>query len=604
MILNGKNGLKALALGSILMLNACSLKQMVKMAKDQELTVTPSPLEVHGDSVAFDVSAVLPVKMLKKNKIYSIAAFYKYGDEKIDLGNFDFVSTEYPDAKTTTPKLSKHYSFFYKPEIGNGDLVVIGTASNLEKTKSKSTDEFPVAKGIITTSRLVKDYYAVAYADHGYNNKEELVPTYVNFYFEQGSSKLRKTEMTGQNGKFLDAFILSKPITRNVSIVGQHSPEGTETTNSNLANDRSKVIEKYIKERVKHYVPKEVKNKDSVVNASQYVTKGIVMDWAGFKAQLDSSKLDASKKTEILNIINGSGDFLSKEKQLEKLPYFKKELLNGIYPKLRTARTELWSVKKKKTDAEISVLAKKIVEGSVNMDTLSAEELGYAATLTSVPAEKVKIYEALVKKADNWVAYNNLGAALLELAKLEIDQNKKSDLISKASNYLEMSLKKQENGESHLNLASAYLMKGVRVSSRDEANKALASKAGDNVKKGANGILGVLDIKDGKYDLALSDLSKSTDSLEILFNTALANLLKKDFGAAKSTLANYTAKAPNDALGFYLTAVLAARQKDEATVVSNLTKAVSLNSKLKEKAAMDMEFYDYWNSENFKSALK
>ncbi|MCU0416128.1 MAG: hypothetical protein MUE33_02980 [Cytophagaceae bacterium] len=604
MILNRKNGLKALALGSILLINACSLKQMVKMAKDQELTVTPSPLEVHGDSVAFDVSAILPLKMLKKNKIYSVNTFYKYGTEKLDLGAFDFVSTEYPDAKTTNPKMTKHYSYFYKPEIGNGDLVIIGTASNLEKTKSKSTDEFPIAKGIITTSRLVKDYYAIAYADHGYNNKEELVPTYVNFYFEQGSSKLRKTEMTGQNGKFLDAFILSKPVTRNVSIVGQHSPEGSETANTNLANERSQVIQKYIQERVKYYIPKGVKNKDSVVALSQYVTKGIYMDWAGFKAQLDSSSLSATQKSEILNIINGSGDFISKEKQLEKLPYFKKELLNGIYPKLRTARTELWSVKKKKTDAEISVLAKQICDGTVKLDTLSIEELGYAATLTSLPSEKVRIYEALVKKADNWVAYNNLGAALLELAKTEIDQNKKSDLISRATNYLEMSLKKQDSGEAHLNLASAYLMKGVRISARDEANKAIASKAGDNVKKGASGVLGVLDIKDGKYDMALSDLSKSTDSLEILYNTALTNLLKKDFGTAKSQLSNYNAKAPADAYGFYLSAVLAARQKDETALVSNLTKAVSLNAKAKERAAVDMEFYEYWNSENFKNVLK
>jgi TolA-binding protein len=167
-----------------------------------------------------------------------------------------------------------------------------------------------------------------------------------------------------------------------------------------------------------------------------------------------------------------------------------------------------------------------------------------------------------------------------------------------------MSLKKQDNGEAHLNLASAHLMRQVRDKSREEASKALSSNANDAVKKGANGILGTLDIKDGKYVMALEDLSKSNDSLEITYNTALANLLKKDFNAAKAGFETYTSKASNDAYGFYLAAVTAARLKDEGSTVANLQKAITLNSKLKEKAGMDMEFFDYWNSENFKNALK
>src|SRR6185437_15723743 len=88
-----------------LLFNGCALKQMVKMAKDQQLTVTPSPLEVHGDSVAFDVSATLPPKMLKKNKIYTVDAKYNYNGQKIDLGTVEFVSTNFPNAKTEKPVL-------------------------------------------------------------------------------------------------------------------------------------------------------------------------------------------------------------------------------------------------------------------------------------------------------------------------------------------------------------------------------------------------------------------------------------------------------------------------------------------------------------------
>ncbi|HSY61583.1 MAG TPA: hypothetical protein VK796_06885, partial [Cytophaga sp.] len=495
MILNRQSVTVALMTAGMLAFNSCSLKQMVKMAKDQELTVTPSPLEVHGDSVAFDISATLPVKMLKKNKIYSVSTFYKIGDEKIELGSFDFVSTEYPDAKTTAPKITKHQAFAYKPEIGNGDLVVVGTASNLDKTKVKSTEEMPVAKGLITTSRLVKDYSYVAYADHGYNNKEELIPSTVNFYFEQGKSVLRQSEMKGENAKFLDAFITAKNITRTISVIGHHSPEGTETKNANLANERSVVIEKYVKERMKHF------KQDSIVNTIQFVTKGDIKDFEPLKAEIaKDTKLTPEQKSELLNIIAGSGDFTAKQQQIEKLPYYNKLVLAHLYPTLRTARTEIWTVKPKKTDAQISLLAAQLAAGKVSVDTLTAEELSYAGTLTPILSEKAAIYEALVKKTDNWAAYNNLGAVYVEQAKAEVDQNKKKELVNKAINTLEMSIKKQDNGEAHVNLASAYILSGVRDLSRNEANKALASNASDAVKKGANGILGTLDVKDGKYE--------------------------------------------------------------------------------------------------------
>jgi len=599
MTLNRQSVTVALITAGMLAFNSCSLKQMVKMAKDQELTVTPSPLEVHGDSAAFDITASLPVKMLKKNKIYSVSTFYKIGDEKIELGSFDFVSTEYPDAKTTQPKITKHQAFAYKPEIGNGDLVVVGSASNLDKTKVKSTEEMPVAKGLITTSRLVKDYSYVAYADHGYNNKEELMPSTVNFYFEQGKSVLRKSEMKGENAKFLDAFITAKNITRTISVIGHHSPEGTETKNANLANERSVVIEKYVKERMKHF------KQDSIVNTIQFVTKGDIKDFEPLKAAIaKDTKLSPEQKDELLNIVNGSGDFTSKQQQIEKLPYYNKSVLAHLYPTLRTARTEIWTVKPKKTDAQISLLAGQLAAGKVSVDTLTAEELSYAGTLTPILSEKVAIYEALVKKTDNWAAYNNLGAVYVEQAKVEVDQNKKKELINKAINTLEMSIKKQDNGEAHVNLASAYMLSGVRDLSRNEANKAVASNASDAVKKGANGILGTLDVKDGKYELALQDLSKSNDSLQVKFNSALASLLKKDFNTAKAGFANYIAAAPNDAAGYYLAAVTAARQKDEATLTTNLKKAKALSSKFGERAVSDMEFYDYWNSENFKNALK
>ena len=68
-----------------LSLAGCTLPQMVKMSKDQQLTVTPNPLEVHKDTVTFDMAANLPAKMLKKGTVYTVNTFYKYGEQEVAL---------------------------------------------------------------------------------------------------------------------------------------------------------------------------------------------------------------------------------------------------------------------------------------------------------------------------------------------------------------------------------------------------------------------------------------------------------------------------------------------------------------------------------------
>jgi cytochrome c biogenesis protein ResB len=75
---------------AIIALTGCTLPKMVKMAKDQQVTVTPNPLEVHKDTVTFDLAANLPVKMLKKGTVYTVNTFYKYGDQEVALDPIPF----------------------------------------------------------------------------------------------------------------------------------------------------------------------------------------------------------------------------------------------------------------------------------------------------------------------------------------------------------------------------------------------------------------------------------------------------------------------------------------------------------------------------------
>jgi hypothetical protein len=198
------------ALAGVLTLGGCSYGQMLKIAEEQDVQVNPSPLELHGDSVKFSISATLPLNMLKKNKLYSVKTKYAYGDQEEEFENLEFTLAEFENQDVEQPNISQEISFFYTEEMKQGALTVQGIVSNLEKTKFKETPTMDLAQGVITTSQLVKDVTYTSYADHGYNNKEELVPTHVGFFFDKGQSKLKRSEVQGDEGKKTRCFYCLK----------------------------------------------------------------------------------------------------------------------------------------------------------------------------------------------------------------------------------------------------------------------------------------------------------------------------------------------------------------------------------------------------------
>jgi hypothetical protein len=576
-------------------LAGCTLPKMVKMSKDQQLTVTPNPLEVHKDTVTFDMAANLPVKMLKKGTVYTVNTFYKYGEQEVALDPIQFKAEDYPNAATEQPKATHTFSFAYAPAMKNGVVEVEGVASKGEKTKSSG--RMQVATGIITTSKLVKPVYFAAYAGHGYNNQPELEPVIIpDFIFQQGRSVLRTSEIRSAKGKQLDAFIASKNATSTVTITGTHSPEGAERINSRLAPDRAAAIEKYYRQQMKKY------DYQQQADEIKFILKPVIRDWNEFKDALAAyDGITSEQKAEYLNIINGSGDFESQEDQLHKLSTYRK-VFRDIYPKLRSAKTEILVMKDKKTDAEIAVLAKQITQSNINTDTLSLEELMYGATLTPSLEEKARIYEAATKKATSWQAHNNLGAVYI--AQGMENPSSAESMADKAQAQLEIAARLQDSPEVHANLASVEMMKGNPYAAYNHAAQALNSGlSGDNAA-GLNGVKGAAEIYMAKYADAVRSTSAATDNAENLFNKGLAQLLNKDYQNALSSFNDAAAKDSNLAVAYYGAAVAAARLGNTDQIVSNLSKAVAGDPSLKEAALTDLEFSKVSSNEAFRNALK
>jgi len=583
-----------IALSAIFTLSGCSLNQMITASKNQNLTVTPNPLEVHADTVNFEMAANLPVKMLKKGKVYTINSYYKYGEGETQLEAIEFKADDYPSAGTSEPKINKSFSMPYSAALDKGDLEIEGVASDPKNGKSKVGERLPVAKGVITTSKLVENAYYAAYADHGYNNKEELTPVNVDFFFLQGRSDLRYSERTGERGKELSAFIADKNVTKSVTVIGSHSPEGTERINSDLAKRRADVIEAFYRKNMKKYDYK------GMADSITFIIKPVVDDWAAFKTELNAYEgLSSDEKSEYLNIVNGAGTFEEKEKSLSRLSTYKK-VFKDVYPKLRTAKTEILKVKVKKSDAEISVLAKQIAGGTASADTLSEAEMMYAASLTPSLSEKEAIYKEATKKSDSWNSHNNLAAVYIAQA-IESGDNTKADM---ALTQLEIANKKKESAEAYANLGSVYLMQGNAYKANDALNKAGSMGASNDVTKGMNGVKGATEIIMAKYANAVSSESSAEDNATNAFNKGLAQLLNKDFQNAIGSFDDAIGMNSKHAMANYGAAIANARLNKIDGVIKYIKEAVAINPDLKDKALNDLEFRAFAANELFRGALK
>lgn len=332
----------------------------------------------------------------------------------------------------------------------------------------------------------------------------------------------------------------------------------------------------------------------------QFVLKPIIRDWTEFKTALANyNGISSEEKAEYLNIINSGGTFEEQEKRMKKLPTYKK-VFKDVYPGLRTAKTEILTVKDKKTPEEILVLAKQITTGSASADALTFEELMYAGTLTPDNKEKEAIYLAATKKGTNWNAHNNLAAAYIAQA-IENPSNAAS-LAEKAKTQLDIAVRINAAPEVHANLASVAMLQGNPYAAYSHASRASGLR-GDNAA-GLNGVKAAAAIYIARYSEAVSAASAASNTADNLFNKGLAQVLNKDYQNALNSFAEATRLNSNHALAWYGAAVASARLGNADGVVNNLTNAVKADPSLKEMALTDLEFARFNTTEAFRNALK
>lgn len=569
-----------LAVITAIALTSCSgLGKLVKKADTITYKVTPDPLEMHGDSIKVTISGTYPAKVFPKKATVTTTPVIKYNGGEKALKPVVLIGekVEGVQGQKIANKAGGSFSYndvvAYMPEMKVATLEV--KASGQVKKKVKELPAKKIADATIVTPLLVKaDDKAILGKDAFQRITKKSMEAQIFFALNQ--SQVRGGELTNASMKALKEAVAKKvadPASRIVytgmNVSAYASPDGELSLNGELAEDRAKAT---IKAMMGVFKDKKMKVETAQVETF-YNKVTTAEDWDGFKKAMEASTI--ADKDLILRVLTMYPDGDVREKEIKNLAKTYTIVADKILPQLRRSVLTLNMDVTGLSDAEITALV------SSKPDSLTVEEILYAATLTQDLNTKLDIYKkAEAKYASDWRTSNNVGYIYLmqnKLADAEA-QFKKADAAS-ANNPIIKN-----------NLAICTRWKGDRKAAMDMFKS--ATSAGPEVTYN----MGIIEIQNGNYAAAVSNFGS-----ENTFNAALAKLLNGNTDGAMSTIDNSTEK--DAALSFYLKAIAGARQGKADVAVSNLKNAISKDASFKQMAKDDAEFIKLRENAEFKSTV-
>lgn len=560
-----------LIFGSLLIsLNSCDL------VKDFTYTVNPDPLEMHGDSLRFNVIVNIPEKGIQKKIRAEISP--KIGNTSI--GTWIVQGEKVTgNGKTVYFKPGGTVNFNmaipYSNDMEDADFKITGKV--FKGLKEKMTlPEKKIADATIITPYLVKKEFKMIYEDDAIIRSVDKTKSAV-INFDRGQSIVKANELKDVDLNDLLVWISTSQLNpkikiNSIDLVGYASPDGVEDKNSNLSNERTKSARASLISLMK---------KAKIVGYSDttnYTMQGKGEDFDGFKEQLSlTTSISEADKNLFIRILEMTKDPVQRETEMINLGKSYTELEKDVFPKIRRANIIVNYTENGLTDDEI-------MQASINNPSvLGVEELLFAAkNLTQDLNEKARIYQLAASNFDSdYRTHNNLGA-------LNFSQNK----IADAKKSLEKSNSLKENIAAKNNLAGVVLIQDNRT----QAIKLMAQTKSVDAKNSSivaynNAILNIMS---GNYSKAENNLKDDS------FNKALALTLQGKLPQATKVL-SAIATTPES---FYLKAIVAARSGESVdAVVTNLKQAFAKDSNLKTKASKDREFIKFMNDPTFTAAV-
>lgn len=540
---------------AILLGTSCS-KQLTQLTSDN-FNVNPSPLEVDGNVVPATITGQIPAKYFQKNAEVTVTPYLVYGDketagtplmlqgEKV-RGNNQVVPYE-TGATVTLPVAYK-----YEPDMMKSDLWLDFNVKQGNKTYV--LPRVKVAEGVIATATLATAATVTpALATDNFQKViSEKIEADILFLINQTNvraDQINTAAMKEFNGAVKEANEDARREIKEINISSYASPDGGVKLNTRIAEGREKNTKKYLDKTLKE---------NDIEETGVYTSDFTAQDWEGFQRLVAESNIQ--DKELILSVLSMYKDPEEREREIRNLSSVFDQLTQQILPQLRYSRLSATIEVIGRTDSEIQEAY------AADPKSLSVEELLYAATLTDDNNKRAEIYSTAAEIYPNdYRTFNNLG--MCQFAAGDYDAAERN--FNKAAKLNPNSKEVQMNQGLICLLNNDY----------DNANEKFGNAAGAD---GLNDALGVYYINQGEVATAKNTMAKSASN-----NAALAQILSKDYNAAKNTLVSI--EKP-DATTYYLMAILGARTNNEQMVTSNLRQAVKLDKSYATRALNDKEF--------------
>ena len=586
--------------------------RVLRAARPQQLTVEPKVLEAHGDVVPFTLTARVPAKIARweSKVVYKLEVNYRT-DERAQtpkneyLGGIQFTLGDYTYDPTDSRWLiaSRSFQLAYTPAKHPGHLTVRGFVTQVGKDPRRFRRQSPkatvLAPGIITTGRLVVLRPRLDFTPETYVPTPDSGTLELPVYFPPNMALFNG--QYGTNASALADFITENVKTQSIRIVGGHAPDPVDARNPRMALLRARSVEKYVKDLLDTY---GYQNTTQSVNIS---VSARPHDWTFFLDRVINSALPSTQIDEILDIVNGPGTYVHKAARLDDLPCAE-YLQTYVYPMMRRALVVVrHAPRPPRPDYELYLIAQRIASGDEDADALTEEELRYAASLTPLLEDKRRIYEGALKTGLSWPACHNLGLIYLKMSDQELAPRVRTILLKKAVQNLTYAAHRNPlMAELWYHLAVAQQRLGNTLESLHAFDYAAKATGKPEMMRQLFADKGALELIAGQPDDALLSMQYAETTPQVVMNRGLANLLKGDYPAAAAAYETALTMAPDDGgkLAAYCRAVVAARAHDDSALGYWLAKAVALDPTAPDRAAQDLEFRDYAETDLFRDALK
>ncbi|NQY67701.1 MAG: hypothetical protein HRT72_08260 [Flavobacteriales bacterium] len=570
----GLRTLGALLALAVVVSGCNGIANMVKNSTSINYSVTPSPLEMHADSVEVTINGKYPDKYFVKGATLKVTPYLAFAGKEVEFKPVGFKGESADGDGKVIAYAGGSYSYTGKIKYQDGmeDSKLMVKATVTAKGADKEFDAMEIAKGVVVTPLLAKDEEKAIMAEGSYQQNKPASLT-ADIHYTISKSNVRASELSEADIKAVKELIVSgadgSVTFKGVSISSYASPDGEQNMNSKLAENRGKGAQSFMAKEFKSANVADAKGSDFFKNDV------IGEDWEGFKTEMEKSTIE--DKALILRVLTMYPDLDKREEEIKNMAKTYVELADVILPKLRRAQFTINAEIKGRTPEEIKTLL------ATTPDQLSADELIYASGIEEDDNKKLEIYKTATKlyPAD-WRAANNTGYIYLM-------QNKLSEATAEFEKADKLSPK---NAVVNNNLGVVSRLSGNNAKALDYYRAAAPGGQSETQQN-----MGFLQIKSGDYADAVSSYGSACT-----FNAALAKVLNDDAEGAMSTLD--CSEDKESAIGFYLKAVIGAKMNDASAVIENLNSAIAQDPALKAKAAKDAAFHGVSGSAEFKAIVE